>query len=177
MITREDCVKIGEVTKTHNLQGEVVVTTDSDLLEKYADEPVFLQLDGAPVPFFIADEGLAERNHTSYIVKFDFVDTLEQAERLTGAEVLLEKALLDEEDIETFDYDISELNGFAVKDEVSGENGVVTDVANYSGNIVLTLQILGKEILLPLSEKYVKEVSFENSKLLVNIPPELVELN
>ena len=90
MITREDCVKIGEVTKTHNLQGEVVVTTDSDLLEKYADEPVFIQMDGAPVPFFIADEGLTVRNHTSYIVKFDFVDNLEQAERLTGCEVLLE---------------------------------------------------------------------------------------
>ncbi len=177
MITREDCVKIGEVTKTHNLQGEVVVTTDSDLLEKYADEPVFIQMDGAPVPFFIADEGLTVRNHTSYIVKFDFVDNLEQAERLTGCEVLLEKALLDEEDVEAFDYDISELSGFVAVDEVSGESGVVTEVANYSGNVVLTLQILGKEILLPLSERYVREVSFENSKLLVNIPSELVELN
>lgn len=39
MITREDCFKVGEVAKTHNLQGEVVITTDSDLLEKYADEP------------------------------------------------------------------------------------------------------------------------------------------
>ena len=68
MITREDCFKVGEVAKTHNLQGEVVITTDSDLLEKYADEPVFLLLDGAPVPFFIADEGLTVSNHNSYIV-------------------------------------------------------------------------------------------------------------
>lgn len=52
MITREDCIKIGEVSKTHNLQGSVVISSDSDLLERYADEPVFLQLDGAPVPFF-----------------------------------------------------------------------------------------------------------------------------
>lgn len=177
MITREDCVKIGEITKTHNLQGEVVITTDSDLLEKYADEPVFIQMDGAPVPFFIADEGLAVRNHASYIVKFDFVDTLEQAERLTGCELLLEKVLLDEEDIESFDYDISALDGFTVEDEVSGKSGLVTDVANYSGNVVLTIQIFDKEILLPLSERYVKEVSFEHSKLIVNIPPELVELN
>lgn len=177
MVTREDCVKIGEVTKTHNLQGDVVVTTDSDLLEKYADEPVFIQMDGAPVPFFIADDGLTVRNHKSYIVKFDFVDTLEQAERLTGCEVMLEKALLDEEDAEAFDYDISELNGFVVEDEVSGESGTVTDVANYSGNVVLTLQIMGKEILLPLSDRYVSEVSFEHSRLSVNIPPELAELN
>ena len=38
MITREDCFKVGEVAKTHNLQGEVVITTDSDLLERYAEQ-------------------------------------------------------------------------------------------------------------------------------------------
>lgn len=177
MITREDCVKIGEVIKTHNLQGEVVVSADSDLLEKYADEPVFIQLDGAPVPFFITDEEVTVRNHTSYIVKFDFVDTLEQAERLVGGEVLIEKTLLDEEDIESFDYDVFELNGFAVDDEVSHETGVVTDVADYAGNVVLSIRISGKEILLPLSEVYVKEVDFEHSKLLVKIPSELADLN
>ena len=94
MITREDCIKVGEVTKTHNLQGEVVITTNSNLIEKYADEPVFLQLDGAPVPFFIADEGLVVRNHSSYIVKFDYVDTLEQEERLLGCEVMFVSELL-----------------------------------------------------------------------------------
>ena len=106
MITREDCFKVGEVAKTHNLQGEVVITTDSDLLEKYADEPVFLLLDGAPVPFFIADEGLTVRNHTSYIVKFDYVDTLAQAGRLVGCEVLFEKELLEGQEPEESGYDI-----------------------------------------------------------------------
>lgn len=176
MITREDCVKIGAVVKTHNLQGEVVIATESDLLEKYAEEPVFIQLDGAPVPFFIVGE-VTVRNHTSYIVKFEFVDTQEQAERLVGNEVLIEKALLDEGDVESFDYDVFELNGFVVKDEISHETGVVTDVADYAGNIVLSVQIFDKEILLPLSEVYVKHVDFEKSELLVQIPYELVELN
>ena len=100
MITREDCIKIGEVTKTHHLDGSVIISTNSNLLEKYADKPVFLQLDGAPVPFFISENGLNPRNHTSYIVKFDYVDTLAQAERLTGCDVLLEKTLLEGEEEE-----------------------------------------------------------------------------
>lgn len=177
MITREDCVKIGEIVKTHNLKGDVVVASDSDLLEKYADEPVFIQLDGAPVPFFIAEDGISPRNHTSYIVKFDFVDTLDQAARLVGSEVLIEKALLDEEDIISFDYNVFELNGFTVEDEISRKTGVVTDVADYAGNVVLSVLIFDKEILLPLSEVYVIEVDFENSKLLVRIPQEIAELN
>lgn len=158
MITREDCFKVGEVAKTHNLQGEVVITTDSDLLEKYANEPVFLLLDGAPVPFFIADEGLTVRNHTSYIVKFDYVDTLAQAGRLVGCEVLFEKELLEGQEPEESGYDIFELIGFEVKDQVSEETGEVADVADYSGNVVLTVSIMNKEILLPLSENYICEI-------------------
>ena len=163
MITREDCFKVGEVAKTHNLQGEVVITTDSDLLEKYADEPVFLLLDGAPVPFFI--------------VKFDYVDTLAQAGRLVGCEVLFEKELLEGQEPEESGYDIFELIGFEVKDQVSEETGEVADVADYSGNVVLTVSIMNKEILLPLSENYICEIDFEHSRLLVQIPRELVELN
>ena len=36
---------------------------------------MFIFLEGAPVPFYIAEDGLTERNHSSYIVKFDFVDS------------------------------------------------------------------------------------------------------
>lgn len=176
MITREDCIKVGEISKTHGLQGNVIVITHSDLLERYADEPVFLELEGAPVPFFIADEGLVVRNHSSYIVKFDYVDTLVQAERLMGCEVLLEKALLEGEEAEE-DFDAFEFLDFEAEDEVSGLSGTVTDVADYSGNVVLTLNIAGKEILLPLSEVYIKDIDPENNRMVVNIPVELAQLN
>ena len=177
MVKREDCVKIGEIGKTHNLQGALIVYTDNDLLEQYMDEPVFIFLEGAPVPFYIAEDGLTERNHSSYIVKFDYVNSLSQAERLTGCEVLLERALLEEDELDELDYDIYELIGCEVADQVSGETGKVTDVADYSGNVVLTVSILGKEILLPLSENFVCEVDFEHRFLQVLIPQELAELN
>ncbi len=178
MISREDCIKIGEVSKTHNLQGAVIIATDSDLLERYADEPVFLLLDGAPVPFFIAEEGLTQRNHSSYIVKFDYVDTLKQAELLLGCEVLLERALLEDDEVgESEDYDLYSLVGFRVTDEMTNACGEVVDVADYSGNVVLTLSFRGKEILLPFSEVYIKSVDFEHSCLVAAIPAELAELN
>ena len=59
------------------------------------------------------------RNHTSYIVKFDYVDTLAQAGRLVGCEVLFEKELLEGQEPEESGYDIFELIGFEVKDQVS----------------------------------------------------------
>lgn len=175
MICREDCSVIGTITKTHGLQGNVVVATDTDLLERYADEPVFILLDGAPVPFFIAEDGLSVRNHKSCIVKFDYVDTHEQAERLVGNEVMLEKRLVEEEDGED-DGDIFRLNGFDVEDLASGKSGKVVDVADYSGNIVLTVAIFDKEILCPFSEAYIMEVDAEGRKLRVSIPQDIIDL-
>lgn len=176
MITREDCSVIGTISKTHGLQGNVIVTTDTDLLERYADEPVFILLDGAPVPFFIAEDGLSVRNHKSYIVKFDYVDTHAQAERLVGNDVMLEKSLLAGEETGWDDYDIFQLNGFDVEEQTTRERGKVVDVADYSGNIVLTLDIFGKEILLPFSEMYVLEADLEKKKLLVSIPQDIIDL-
>lgn len=176
MIRREDCIKIGEVVKTHNLQGDVVISTESDFLEKYAEEPVFILMDGAPVPFFIADEGLAVRNHTSYIVKFDYVDSQDQAERLVGCDVMFEKTLLEGQAADNYDFDIFELNGFSVTDENTQQDGEVTDVANYSGNVVLTIRIFDKEILLPFSEVYIKDLNLGENKLTVQIPQDLIDL-
>ncbi len=176
MVTRENCIKIGEITKTHHLKGAVIVSTDSDLLEQYADKPVFLLLEGAPVPFFIAEDGLSIRNHTSYIVKFDYVDTIAQAERLVGCEIWLEKSLLQENEAEDY-RDIFDLIGFRVHDERSGNNGQVTDVADYSGNIILTLSIFGKEVLLPLSETYIRNLDWAHETIHVHIPEELENLN
>jgi len=120
---------------------------------------------------------LTVRNHTSYIVKFDYVDTLAQAGRLVGCEVLFEKRMLEGQEPEESGYDIFELIGFEVKDQVSEETGEVADVADYSGNVVLTVSIMNKEILLPFSENYICKIDFEHSRLLVQIPRELVELN
>ena len=173
MIKREDCIKIGEIGKTHNLQGALIVYTENDLLEQYMDEPVFLLLEGAPVPFYIAEDGLTARNHTSYIVKFDFVDSKEQADRLVGSDLLMDKYLLEEEDMP---LELSALIGFSVVDEPTGEKGEVVQVDNYSGNVVLSIRIFSKEILLPVSDEYVTDILHDERLLHVNIPEEIKEL-
>ncbi len=174
MIKREDCIKIGEIGKTHNLQGALVVYTDNDLLEQYMDEPVFILLEGAPVPFYIAEDGLTERNRSSYIIKFDFVDSKEQADRLVGCDLLMDKSLLEDE--EELPFEFSDLIGYWVLDMPTGEMGTVEQVDNYSGNVVLTIKIFSKEILLPVSDEYVVDIAHDEKKIHVNISEEIKEL-
>ena len=173
MVKREDCIKIGEIGKTHNLQGALIVYTDNDLLEQYMDEPVFILLEGAPVPFYIAEDGVTDRNHSSYIVKFDFVDTKEQADRLVGCDLLMDKYLLEEDEMP---LELADLIGYSVIDEPTGEQGEIVQVNNYSGNVVLSIRIFSKEILLPVSDEYVMDILHDEKLMHVNIPEEIKEL-
>ena len=141
MVKREDCVKIGEIGKTHNLQGALIVYTDNDLLEQYMDEPVFIFLEVEPV---------------------------------VGCDLLMDKYLLEEED--ELPFELSDLIGYSVLDELTGEMGVVEQVDNYSGNVVLTIKIFSKEILLPVSDEYVLYISHDEKKMHVNISEEIKEL-
>ena len=103
-------------------------------------------------------------------------DATSFGDRDTCSDVLLEKTLLEGEE-EEMEEDIYCLIGFQVKDRVSSAEGEVTDVADYSGNIVLTLAISGKEVLLPFSGHYITDVDMKHHRLEVQIPPELTELN
>ena len=136
MIHTGDCIKIGVIGKTHNLQGAVVVHADADLLERYLHEPVFILLEGAPVPFYIAPGGLTPRNHTSCIVKFDYVDTKARADRLVGRDLLVPRTSLDEDDPAD---DSPDFIDYTVLDTRTGATGQLLRVDNFSGNIVFTI--------------------------------------
>ncbi|MDR0982340.1 MAG: ribosome maturation factor RimM [Culturomica sp.] len=180
MVHKEDCVKAGKIIKTHNLDGKVVVAVENDLLEKYSKEPVFLFLEGAPVPFFIAENGVSVRNHTSLIVKFDYVDSPTQAERLLGEDVFIRTSDLNEEDLSDFDeddFDIFDLEGFKVKDSLSGDEGNVEYITDYSGNIVMTVILGNKEILIPFAPDYITYVDPKLRTITLQIPQELRDLD
>jgi 16S rRNA processing protein RimM len=180
MIDETGHVKIGEIGKPHHLQGAVVVHAKGDLLSLQPNEPVFILLEGAPVPFYIARGGISRKNASSYIVKFDYVDSAARAGRLSGHALLGTRELAGEEEEaeeETLPPELAGLVGYTVLDLLTGEAGEVVDVANYSGNVVLSVRVFSREILLPLSGDHVKEILPGERLLRVEIPEELKELN
>lgn len=176
MITIEDCTAIGTITKIHGLRGNVVVQCDDYLLEDFEGEPVFLLLEGGPVPFFITPESVRTRGGSSYLLHFDDVDTEKEALRLVGSTVMIETSLI-EEDEEYDEQDIYRFVGYKCVDVPTQDMGSVEDVVDYAGNIVFTIQINGKEVLLPLSDDIVLDVDDENGILYVSITEELYNLN
>lgn len=176
MITIDDLTAIGTITKIHGLRGNVVVQCEDFLLEDFEGEPVFLILDGGPVPFFITSESVRTRGGSSYLLHFDDVETENEALELVGSTIMIETSLIDDDD-EFDEADINRFVGYKCVDLPTEEMGSVEDVVDYAGNIVFTIDIKGKEVLLPLSDDIVLDVDDENKILYVSITEDLYNLN
>jgi len=174
-IPKDSCVKIGFTHKPHGIQGELVVRFQEEFYETLEEMPtLFLEIDSLLVPFFISEEGLRFKSGESVIVKFDWVSSETQAKELCGLSVFVE-----EEDVVQLEEDFAPANliGFKLYDLDLGLIGEVSDVTNYSGNLVLTVDYQGKECLVPFSEDLLVRFDEEIQEIEMDLPEGLFDLD
>jgi 16S rRNA processing protein RimM len=69
----------------------------------------------------------------------------------------------------------SELVDYLLVDEKLGEIGNIDQVDNYSGNIVITVNYGGKELLVPFNEDLIISIEKQNKILKLRVPEGLIE--
>jgi 16S rRNA processing protein RimM len=171
-IPKNHCEKIGFIRKTHGVHGELVLEFETRFEESAADAGrFFLELDGLLVPFFPEEEGFRFKTAVTAIVKFMDVETEKYAKRLVGCPVFIFSGEIIDEDEETLH---SFLLNFAVEDTQLGKIGSIRQVDDYSGNIVLTVEYQGNEILIPFSEDLLDSIDHNRKILVMNLPDGLM---
>lgn len=171
-MTEEAVFKIGKIGKPHGVKGEVTLLWENDFLELEGVEYLFLNVDGIPVPFFI--EGSSTLNNGMTYLKFEDIDTLEQARELTGDEVLFPQKW--REDAETVSKE--ETLGFTLYDTRSkGEVGTITGIDTSTLNALFEVTGKdGKRILVPASEDFIKAVDRTRHRVDIELPEGLLDL-
>ena len=170
MVTR---FRVGVITGTHGLRGEVKVYPTTD-------EPArFLDLEQV-----ILDTGREERVLKLRSVKFfkkfvilgfEGMDRIEDVERLKGAELLIPRE--DAYELEEGEYFIPDLLGLKVVTDDARELGVIRDVIETGANNVYVVKNEdGKEILIPAIPQCILEVSLEEGRMKVHLLPGLENL-
>lgn len=172
MINKEDCFLLGKFTKTHGLKGELILVVENDFPEKYSEEPIFVDIDGGLVPFFIDEDGINIRNHTSYRIKMEDVDSEHASLRFVNCQVYLPAELFSQQEMEG----IEGIEGYTVVVEGRGEIGTIDSLADYSGNIVITIQVDEKEVMIPLAEEYITAVDYDTQIITLDLPEGLIDL-
>lgn len=166
------CYHFGQVIKTHGTKGEVQVYLDVDHPEYYKNlESVFLEINQKLVPFFIVDIHISKN---IAIIKFEDLDSIEQAESLVSSNAYLPLEFLPPLKEGQFYY--HDIIGFKVKDDNLGWVGEVHDVISLPQHEIFTFLYKDKEVLAPLNDEVVKKVDMNNRTIEVSLPEGLIDI-
>ena len=171
-IPKTDCQNIGFFRKTHGIHGSLVLAFEPqfEFSVEEADR-FFVELEGLLVPFFLKDDGLRFRSANSAIVDFHWVENEKYAKRLIGSSVYLYK----EEIIDIEEQAESQLDNYLLIDERLGEIGTIIRVDDFSGNVVLTVQCRGEEVMIPYNEELLIEINDSLKTIKLQLPKGLIE--
>lgn len=162
-----DWVTVAVLGKPRGNRGELTAFSMSDHPERFA----------AITRVFLHDQEYAVEeawfHQGGLVFKFAGIDSISQAELLTGAEVRIpfsERASLD-----AGEFYLSDLIGCEVRERVSNRSiGAVTGFED--GGASGLLQI-GPHILIPFSRDICVSIAPERREILVDLPEGLLEIN
>ena len=166
--------KIGTLTRTHGVHGELAFSFTDDVWDRVDADYLFLELDGLLVPFFL--EEWRFRSDTTALVKFEDIDDIHAAEPLVGAGVFFPQDLTPA-DIDEEELTWRHFTGFEVW---QGEQclGTVAEVLDQTANILLDVETPdGRSILIPAHEDFVVSADHRERRLNVDVPPDILNLN
>ena len=166
----EDLLKVGVITTTHGVRGEVKVfpTTDPER---------FLDLE-----YVILDAGremkkLEIRNVKFFknlvILKFDGIDNINDIEKYKGKRLLVDREHAVK--LKKDEYFIADMIGMDVFTEDGELFGALKDVMETGANDVYIIEMSdGKEVLVPAIKQCILDVDIENRKMVIHLLEGLV---
>ena len=170
---KEECFYLGKIAKKFSFKGEVLIYLDTDEPEQYDKmESVFVEFNKNLVPFFIEKSQMHKGDWLR--VKFEDIDTEEQAEEILGCEIYLPLSFLPELEDDKFYY--HEIEGFDVIDVRLGKIGTVTRINDSNAQPLFEIDFNGKEILVPMIDNFILEVNKKEKYLKLDTPSGLVDL-
>lgn len=163
MISNEDVISIGKITRTHGKRGEVQCLMENEYWDNADATFLILSIDNILVPFRVLD--WRGKGSDSLIFQLDrFTDEL-QAQQLVGYHAYMLKSDISEENeiLPTW----QSLKGYRVLDTGQGELGIITDVDETTINTLITLN---NNQLIPLHEDFIIDILQEKQQITICLP-------
>lgn len=168
----EDLLKVGVITSTHGIRGEVKVYPTTDNLDRfsYLKECV---IDTGRQKIPVEVEGCKFFKNQA-ILKFKGIDTINDIEKYKGAGlwVTRENAV----PLEEGEFYIADIIDAKVYEEDGNCLGILTDVMETGANDVYVVRMKsGKELLIPAIEQCILDVDVEEPKVVVRLMKGMLE--
>lgn len=159
-------IKIGVITNTHGLRGEVKVKCLSDFpqLRYQKDAAVNVQLPQGQKTLYVANTRSAK---DLLIVKFQDLDTIEEVEGMKGALLTIDEASVQElEEDEAYYFEMQDSEVYDMEGNFLGR---VVEILETGANAVLRVRDGKQEVLIPFVKAFVKEFDKEKKVMKVEL--------
>ena len=166
----EDLLKVGVITTTHGVRGEVKVYPTTDA-ERFLDlEYVLLDTGRELRKLFISNVKFFKN---LVILKFDGIDNINDIEMYKQRELWVPRE--EAQELEEDEYYIADLIGMDVLLEDGSKFGVLKDVMETGANDVYVVNtVQGEEVLLPAIHECILDVDVEENTMTVHLMKGLI---
>lgn len=169
----EDLLRIGVVTTTHGLRGEVKVYPTTDDVKRFeACDEVLLITKREQIPLHVERVRYFKN---IVILKFKEYNDINQVESFRKCDLMVtrENAV----PLEEGEYFICDIIGAEVTEENGEKIGTVKDVIETGANNVFVIETEeGREVLFPSIPECIKKVDVEEKQVVAHIMPGLMDL-
>lgn len=169
---KDDCFQLGHISRLHGFKGSVIAVFDTDRPEAYQNlESVLIDWDDELIPFFIEEQSQNSKGH--FILKFEDINTEEEARRMINTELWLPLSALPKLKDKNFYY--HEIVGFKMISE-GKEIGTCQGVLDNSAQSLFQIDASGKEVLVPAIDTFIETIDRDARTISLNLPEGLLEL-
>lgn len=163
MISNEEVISIGKITRTHGKRGEVQCLMENEYWDNADATFLILSIDNILVPFRVLD--WRGKGSDSLIFQLDRITDEQEAQQIIGCQAYMLKSDISEETeiLPTW----QSLKGYHVLDTDQGELGIITDVDETTINTLITLN---NKQLIPLHEDFIINIEQEKQQITICLP-------
>jgi 16S rRNA processing protein RimM len=166
----QEWVAIGRLWRTRGNRGELLGELDSsDPGREEKLKEVALEMDGRRQAVRVEE---VWRHDGRPVFKFEGIDSISEAERWEGAELLVPASEVEPPEKGAYSY--RELVGCRVVGD--REVGIVMEVEEYGGAPLLKVEAAdGREVLIPFARSICREIDVASKTIRVELPEGLLE--
>ncbi len=156
---------IGRVLKPHGVRGELKIAPETDFPQRFRQEKsLTFEMRGTRDTYDV--EGIKDLNRGLFVIKLKGVDSVEDAEKMRGASIVVDESRLFP--LDEGEYYHHQLIGCEVVDIKLGVLGTLKEIFFNGGTDVYVVDG-EKEIMIPAIKEMVKEIDVENRRISVEV--------
>jgi 16S rRNA processing protein RimM len=169
--TEKELFRLGVITGTHGLRGDIKIRPDSgDPAALLAARTLFLRdRTGDLLPY---TPSKVAPHKGAVLLRLNGLESIEAVQSLIGCEVLVVASELPVLDDDEFYW--RDLQGLTVVDRNRGELGLLEDIFTTAAHDVYVVQGRAGEVLIPAVDEFVLEIDTAGRKMLVDLPDGLL---